>query len=103
MLTFVGRSRTFASEMARKDRSNLTDRISIRFTPEEIDLLDKLADRENERKLSSLLRRIIISHLKDSQQKTNPPSDSKDYLAKSVTDDEEGGGRRSPSSSPRRR
>jgi hypothetical protein len=51
--------------MAKKNRSNLTGRITIRFTPEELEMLDELADEDNERKPSSLCRRIILGYIKD--------------------------------------
>jgi hypothetical protein len=58
--------------MAKKDRSNLTGRISIRFTPEELEMLDELADEDNERKPSSLCRRIILGYIKDRQLAATP-------------------------------
>jgi flagellar basal body-associated protein FliL len=43
----------------------LTERKSIRFTTREIKLWDELAERENERKTSSLMRRVLIAYLKE--------------------------------------
>jgi hypothetical protein len=82
--------------MAKKDRSNLTGRISIRFTPEELEMLDELADEDNERKPSSLCRRIILGYIKDRQ---------KEPLAASPRFEEqpERRSKSSPASSPRRR
>lgn len=42
----------------------LTERITIRFTPEELKTFKQMAHEENERKVSALLRRILLASLK---------------------------------------
>lgn len=50
--------------MVREHQDNLTERFTIRFTAEERSQFEELAEKENERKVSSLLRRILVAYLK---------------------------------------
>lgn len=55
----------FVGQVSRlTDDEKLTERITIRFTPEELKAFKRLAHEENERKVSALLRRILLAYLK---------------------------------------
>jgi len=47
----------------------LTERITIRFTPEEVKGFKQMARDQNERKISALLRRMALAQLKKYQRK----------------------------------
>jgi hypothetical protein len=39
---------------------NLTERISVRFTPKEVEKLRAIAEKMKERRTSSMLRRLVL-------------------------------------------
>jgi hypothetical protein len=52
-----------------EEYEKLTERISIRFTLTEVADFKHLARQENERKVSALLRRICVTHLRKKLRK----------------------------------
>ena len=53
----------------------LIERITIRFTSEELKGFKDWAQEENERKVSALLRRILITNLKKRRARSTEPID----------------------------
>lgn len=52
----------------------LTARITIRFTPEELKGFEEWAQEENERKVSNLLRRLLLAQYKNRKRGPGPDS-----------------------------